>query len=78
MPRLRQLRVRTLSGQERVELCDLEQAKYLIPFDDDETVCILEGRAINSYQELINLAGQDPYKGKDILEITLLPVIAGG
>ena len=78
MLRLHKLRIRTLSGYERVELCDLERAEYLIPFDDDETICILEGQVISSYEELITFAGQDQYKEKDILEITLLSVIAGG
>jgi len=75
---VRKLKVRTLIGYERTELYGLEEGKYRIPFDDDETICLLEGQVINSYEELLQLANQELYKEKETLEITLFPVIAGG
>ena len=77
MPELPRLKVKMPSGRDE-EICDLEQAKYLIPFDIDEVLVVADGQVIESYDELVQLATQDLYKSKELLEVLLLPLVSGG
>jgi len=78
MSRLCKLKIRIPGAGEREELCDLKQAKYLIDFDDDETICLVQGQIARSYEEFLQLASNDLHSGKELLEVILQPIIAGG
>jgi len=79
MPKLPKLKIKLpyeLPYQSSEEICGLEQAKDL-PYGLGYFV-IVGNQVINSYEELVQLATQDCYKGKEFLEVKLLPFIAGG
>lgn len=80
MSNLPKLKVRPMfkaGNENEVDICDIEQVKSRFDFAY-ETVILVEGQVINSYEELIELARQDKYKDREFLEVTLLPFIAGG
>jgi hypothetical protein len=58
------------------DICELEQARYL--FDFDARIVVADGQKMNSYDELVRLAGDDNHRDKEYIEIVLLPAIAGG
>jgi hypothetical protein len=78
MSKLPKLKVRKPCGYPAEEIRDFEQAKYFLFGYGPNTLVVIEGRVINSYQELIQLAIQDHYKGKEFLEVILESVIGGG
>ncbi|MDO8569012.1 MAG: hypothetical protein Q7R57_09930 [Dehalococcoidales bacterium] len=75
MPSLPKLKVRSLLfGDEKNEVCDLDQVKGRF---EPDTIVVVEGRLVNSYDELDGLV-KNQYKDKEWLEVMLLPVIDGG
>jgi hypothetical protein len=58
------------------EIQEFEQARDF-PFGE-EVIIVAEGRQITSYEDLLKMAGQEKYKGKQILEVMFLPMIIGG
>ncbi len=80
MSELPKLRVRSLLSGEasaETEVNDLEQVRR--HFDaDGETIVVVEGQLINSYDELVKLIARGEFKGKEMIEVTLLPLIEGG
>lgn len=76
MSKLPKLRVKLLVGHSNEEVRDLEQGKYL-PFCSHVLISV-EGRVIDSYEELLQLAAQDSYKDKESLEVVVMPAIGGG
>lgn len=63
-------------GQTGEDICKLEEAGYL--FGLDGRIVMVEGQRANSYDDLVRLANQDKFKDKDLIDIVLLPAIAGG
>ena len=57
-------------------VCDLEEAGNYLNFDGG--VILIEGRIIHCYDELVQVAVQDKYKDREIIEVVLLPIITGG
>jgi len=78
MSKLPKLKVKRPCGYPVEEIHDFEQAKYFLFGYGPNTFVIVEGRVINSYQELIQLATQDYCKDKEFLEVILEPAIGGG
>ena len=80
MSKLPKLKLKMTDGHE--EIHDLEEAKNIYPdwrFNHGfETTVLVEGQAVNSYEELVQLATQDKYKDKKFLEVVLLSFIGGG
>ncbi len=74
MSKLPKLRIKMPHGYD--EIYSFEKAKTL--FFDWEVMVVVEGQMINSFEDLVKLAGQNPYKNKESLEVTLIPFIAGG
>jgi len=62
--------------QGREEIRGFEEAKTLL--SNWGVLVVVEGQVINSYDELVKLAGQDSYKNKEFLKVELLPLIVGG
>jgi hypothetical protein len=54
----------------------LEQSKFLFIFTD-KTVMV-DGQKIDSYDELVRLAGTDEYRNRKFIEVVLLPTVVGG
>jgi hypothetical protein len=63
-------------GQASEDICNLEEAKYLVNFES--RIVLVEGQRVASYEELVQLAAQDKYRNREYIEAVLLPVIAGG
>jgi len=76
MSQLPKLKIKLPLGSLSEDVCELEQAKYRLNFDDG--VLLVEGQTVHSYDELVKLATQDNYKNKEFLEVVLLQVIEGG
>ncbi len=78
MSKLPKLRVHPLlePGNEG-DICDLEQAKHHFGYGS-ETIVLVDGQVVNSYEELVQIATQDRHQDKEFLEVVLLPLIVGG
>lgn len=66
-----------LEPESKVKICDLGQAESYINYGV-EMVVLMEGNLIHSHQELAELVRKEPYRDKEFLEVTILPVIEGG
>jgi hypothetical protein len=55
---------------------DLEEARNCLNFDSG--VIVIEGQIIHCYDELVQVAVQDKYKDREVIEVVLLPTITGG
>ncbi|MFC1979518.1 hypothetical protein ACFLVS_01390 [Chloroflexota bacterium] len=78
MSKLPKLRVKLLVGHSNEEVRDFEQTQYFLFSYGANTVVMVEGRIVNSYEELVQLAAQGYYKDKESLEVQLLPAVIGG
>ena len=77
MMKLPKLKVKMFPEHCSAEVRDFEYAKDL-SFSD--LLIIVEGQQITSYDELVQLATQDSYRGKESLEVIVLApgLIDGG
>ena len=57
------------------ETHDLEQARYLLFSGGDDMLVLVEGQAVNSYEELVQMASRDDYRDRKFLEIMLIPFL---
>ncbi len=72
------LKIQSLYGPgNEADICDIEQAKNRFDYGSD-TIIVVEGQVVNSYDELVRLASNDKYKDQEFLEVVLMPFIAGG
>ncbi|MBI4286111.1 MAG: hypothetical protein HY670_09515 [Chloroflexi bacterium] len=80
MPELPKLRVRWCFAFSKEEaVYDLAQAESSLPFDPNmATSVVVEGQWVGSYAKLIEMVAQEPYKGKEFLDVMLVPYISGG
>ena len=60
------------------ETHDLEQARHLLFSRGADMLVIVEGQMVNSYEELVQLAAQEPYKDKESLEVVMTPLWPAG
>jgi hypothetical protein len=65
-----------IDGQRSEEMIHFEQAPYFL-FNYDVIVAV-EGEVIRSYEELVQLASRECFRGKDFLEVQMETIIAGG
>ena len=55
------------------EVRDLEQARDSLFAHGSGMIILVEGRSIVSYEELVQLARMDDYKGREFLEVVMVP-----
>ena len=77
MSKLPKLKVKLPFGDTVQDVCELEQARYRFSYGQ-ETLVVVEGQVVNSYEELVQLASRDEYKDKEFLEVQLLENLPGG
>ena len=78
MSKLPKLKIQSLYGSgDEADICDLEQAKSRFDYGSD-TIIVVEGQVISSYDELVQLAAMEKYQDQEFLEVVLMPFIAGG
>ena len=63
-------------GDPGVDMCELEEAKYLIDFSSQ--IIVIDGRQIRSYDELAKIASQEKYRNLEFIEIVQVPAVTGG
>ena len=78
MPKLPKLKLKKPFGYPFEEVRDFEQARYFLFSYGNDAIVAVEGQVVNSYEELLQLASQEPYKDKESLEVVLLPAVVGG
>jgi hypothetical protein len=78
MSKLPKLKVKKPFGYPFEEIRNFEEAQYFLFNYGDNAIVIVEGKVINSYEELVQLAAQASYKDKEFLEVELLPAVIGG
>lgn len=59
-----------------IEVSDIEQARYI--FFRGDNIVIVEGQVIDTFDDLVVLCSQVPYKDREYLKVQLLPVVGGG
>ena len=60
----------------REEICDLEQAKYLL-FSRGPGVVVVHGQIVHCYEELKEIA-MEKCKEEKSIDVLLLPIFEGG
>jgi hypothetical protein len=78
METLPKLRIKLPSENEARDICGLEEAKHRFNWGHEFFLVAVEGKVVNSYDELLAFAGQDRFKGREFLEVELEPLLAGG
>ena len=63
-------------GDPGEDLCELEDAKYLLDFAD--RIVVVDGQEIRSYDELVKIVEQDKYSNQEIIEVVQIPAMTGG
>jgi hypothetical protein len=75
--KLPKLKIKLPYSHPDVEICSLEEAKYRLSYGQGVHV-VVDGHAVNSYDELVSLAEQNCYREKEFIEVLILPMIGGG
>ncbi len=78
MPKLPRLRIKPSSPGAPEDVFDLEQARYRFNWGHEPFLIVVEGQPVSSYEELTQLAEQDLFGEKEVLEVELHPLLAGG
>ena len=74
MKTLPKLRIKHPSQNEIQDTCSLEQARHRFNWGHEFFLVAVEGKVVNSYDELLAFAGQDRFKGREFLEVELEPL----
>jgi hypothetical protein len=74
MATLPKLKVHKWTGEEEIQ--DIESwGKF--PFGVYDII-VVEGQEVYSYEDLVSLAKQEPYSSYQVLDLQIMPIIAGG
>lgn len=71
MSELPKLRVKTYPEDSDDEIRDFEKAKEF-PFLLNDSLILVEGQAITSYDEFLQLAARDSYRNNEFLDVVIL------
>ena len=63
-------------GDPGEDICELEDAKYLLSFDSQ--IIVIDGLNIHSYEELVKTVSQERYRDQDLIEVVQIPAVTGG
>jgi hypothetical protein len=58
------------------DICELEEVRYL--FDFPYRIIVVDGQAVNSYDQLVQIVSQKKFSGQEFIEIVQVPNIEGG
>ena len=79
MSNLPKLKIKMPFNSPDEEIVDLEQARYRFPFGRGMMVLVIDGKAPQSYEELVQLVTQDKYKDKEFIDVEMIvDVMTGG
>jgi hypothetical protein len=63
-------------GDPGEDVCELEDARYLIDFTD--RIVVVDEQEVRSYEELVKIVGQEKFRDQEIIEVVQIPAITGG
>ncbi len=63
-------------GDPGEDMCELEEARYLIDFED--RIIVIDGQQIRSYDELATVVSQEKYRNQEFIEVVQVPAVTGG
>jgi hypothetical protein len=63
-------------GDPGEDLCELEEAKYLLDFTD--RIVLVDGREVRSFEELLKIVNRKEYTDREFVEVVQIPALAGG
>ncbi len=63
-------------GEPGEDICELEEAKYLLDFAN--RIIVIDGHGVRSYDELVKIVSQEKYSNQEFVEVVQIPAIAGG
>lgn len=72
----KKLRLGAQSGQKE-SVIDIEEARGW-DYDDLTRLVVVEREPVRSYEELLSLAREDRFKGKDTLDVFFMMTMTGG
>lgn len=75
LPKLKVIRFPV--GYPREEIMDLEQARYRFSYNDLAAI-LVEGKPVQSHEELVQLASQDYFKDRELLEVVVISEFVSG
>ena len=75
---LPKLKIRLPSQNEARDICSLDQAKYHFNWGHESFLIVVEGQSVNSFDDLVELAKQDRFKGREFLDVEIQSLLAGG
>jgi hypothetical protein len=79
MSELPKLKVTWYSRNPEGELtCNFEEAKDIVFGHGLDVLVFIEGRMVNSYEDLSRLVAQNHFQNKETLHVVLVSVVAGG
>ena len=76
MSKLPKLKVYWGSWGKKAEIYDFEEVRHLDIFSGN--IVVVEGQVINSYDELAQLAAQERYRDRELLEVLTVVAVGGG
>ena len=71
MAKLPKLHVKSFPAEMEEDIRDFEQGKEF-PFLLNDSLILVEGQAITSYDELVKIAAQDSYRNRELLDVVIL------
>jgi hypothetical protein len=75
---LPKLKIKSLSQNATEDICDFQEAKYRFNWGHEPFLILVEKQPITSYEELVELAKLNRFKGREFLEVELQPLLVGG
>ncbi len=78
MSKLPRLRIKPSFPGAPEDVFDLEQARHRFNWGHEPFLIVVEGHPVSSFEELTRLAQQDRFREKEVLEVELHPLLAGG
>ena len=76
MPSLPKIKIKLPSGSPDEYICDLEQARDYLDFENG--IFLVAGQGVHSYDELVRIVSQDKFNNVEFIVVELLQPIVGG
>ena len=76
MSRLPKIKIKLPSGSPDEYICDLEQARDYLDFENG--IFLVAGQGVHSYDELVRIVSQDKFNNVEFIVVELLQPIVGG
>jgi hypothetical protein len=76
MSGLPKIKIKLPSGSPDEYICDLEQARDYLDFENG--IFLVAGQGVHSYDELVRIVSQDKFNNVEFIVVELLQPIVGG